>query len=94
MFAIVIAKCRSLAIRFDTCKKCIYVSVREYLSRMSNTISELDEMDHELTYEEEVLVVIYSVPNDTSHIKVILSLNKYIITFENIKGRLTLEEER
>jgi len=59
-----IARLRSIVIRFDDYKKDLYVYMREHLRRMSNMISELDEMDYELTDKQEVNVVIHSLPND------------------------------
>jgi len=51
-------------------------------------------MDYELTNEQQVHTVIRCLPNDWGYIKMILSRTKYILTFEDIRRRLELEDER
>jgi len=56
--------------------------------------SELVEMDYESSNEQQVHVVICSLPNDWGHIKMVLSRTKCIITVEDIRRWLELEKER
>ena len=49
-----LAKLRKLTIRFDTYKKRPKHNMRQHLKEMSNMISELKEVGHELTNEKQV----------------------------------------
>jgi len=57
-------------------------------------ISELTDICYELTDEQQVHVVIRSLPNDWGHINMVLSRTKYIITFEDNKWWLELDEKQ
>jgi len=64
MSAAASARLRFLTIRFENYKKIPFVSMREHLRHMSNMISELTDMSYELTDEQQVHAVVYSLPND------------------------------
>ena len=54
---------------------------------------ELAEMSYELNDEQQVHAVIRSLPNIWGHIKMVPSRTKYILTFQDIRWWLELEEE-
>jgi len=88
-----ITRLMSLTIMFKNYKKSPYVFMTEHLKHMPNMINEFAKMGYELTDEQQVHVVIHSLPNDWGHIKMILPRNNYILTFEDVRRRLRLEEE-
>ena len=53
-----VTKLRKLTIKFDTYKKCHNHNMRQHLREMSNIISELNEVGHTLTDEQQVQAVI------------------------------------
>ena len=88
-----LAKFRKLTIRFDTYKKRSKHNMRQHLKEMSNMMSELKEASHELTSEQQVQVVIQSLPHSWEHMKVHLTHNTEIKTFDNVVCHLELEED-
>ena len=60
---IFLAKLRKLTIRFDTYKKRPKHNMRQHLKEMSNMMSELKEVGHDLTNKQQVQVVIRSLPS-------------------------------
>ena len=59
---------------------------------MSNMISELKGADHELTDEQQVQDVIRSLPNAWEHIRINLTHNGNIRTFDDVARHVKLEE--
>jgi hypothetical protein len=61
---------------------------------MSNMISELKDVSHILTNEQQVQAVIRSLPHTWEHMKVNLTQNESIKTLNNAVRYLELEEDR
>ena len=80
-----VARLRSLTIKFDTSKKHPGVPMKKHLKQMSNMINELADEGHVLTDEQQVQAVIYSLPNSWDHMKMTLTHNEYIKTFEDVR---------
>ena len=57
-----ITKLRSLTIKFDTYKKLPKHNMKKNLRQMSNMISDLKDVGHTLTNEQQVQVLIRSLP--------------------------------
>ena len=57
-----IIKLRSLTLKFDTYKKYLEHNMKKSLRHMSNMINELQDACHVLTDEQQVQVVIHSLP--------------------------------
>ena len=78
-----ITKLRSLTIKFDTYKKHLEHTMKKYLRHMSNMIIELKDASHTLTDEQQVQVVIHSLPHSWEHMKMHLTHNENIKTLED-----------
>ncbi|XP_078171522.1 uncharacterized protein LOC144565598 [Carex rostrata] len=89
-----ITKLRQLTIKFDTYKKRHNHSVRQHLREMSNMISELKDAGHVLTDEQQLQAVIRSLPHTWEHMKVNLTNNESVTTFNDAARHLELEEDR
>ena len=61
---------------------------------MSNMVKELKSAGHTLTDEQQVQVVIRSLSNSWEHMKIHMTHNENINTFDDIARHLKLEEER
>lgn len=61
-----VAKLRALTIKFDTYKEHCDHNMKKHLRIMSNKVNELKDADHILTNEQQVQVVIRSLPNSGS----------------------------
>ena len=59
-----LTKLRSFNIKFDIYKKSPEHNMKKHLRNMSNMISELKDAGHTLTDEQQVQVVIRSLPNN------------------------------
>ena len=89
-----ITKLRSLTIKFDTYKKRPEFTMTKHLRQMSNMITELADAGHALTDEQQVQAVIRSLPNNWEHMKMHLTHNENIKTFDDAKRHLKLESDR
>ena len=68
--------------------------MKKHLRNMSNMISELKDAGHTLIDEQEVQVVICSLPNNWENMKMHLTQNEIIKTLEDAMRHLELEEDR
>ena len=89
-----LTKLRSLTIKFGTYKKCLELHMKKHLRNMSNMISELKDAGHTLIDEQEVQVVICSLPNNWENMKMHWTHNEIIKTLEDAMRHLELEEDR
>ena len=83
---------RHLTLRFDGYKKRQDHSMRQHLNAMSNMISELRAAGHQLTDEQQVQAVIRSLPRSWEHMRVNLTHNESIKTFNDVARHVELEE--
>ncbi|PWA47627.1 hypothetical protein CTI12_AA497560 [Artemisia annua] len=84
----------SLNLRFDGYTKRHDHSMRQHLIIMSNMIAELNTTGRELTDEEEVQAVIKSLTKKWNDMKLNLTHNGNIKTFDDVSRHLELEEDR
>ncbi|MBW0583023.1 hypothetical protein O181_122738 [Austropuccinia psidii MF-1] len=89
-----VTRLRQLTIRFDSYKKPHGQTMKQHLRKMSNMINELKDAGHVLTDEQQVQAVIRSLPQSWEHMKVHLTHNENIKTFEDAMRHLELEEDR
>ena len=68
--------------------------MRQHLREMGNLIRELKVVGHVLSDEQQVQAVIRSLPHSWEHMKVNLTHNESIITFDDVSRHLELEDER
>lgn len=87
-------KLRRLTIKFDTFKMHPGKDVRSHLRAMSNMIRELKTSGHSLTDEQQVQAVIRSLPTDWEYMKVNMTHNESVKTFDDIEQHLLLEDVR
>ena len=83
-----------LTIKFDTYKKCPNHTMTQHLREMSDMVRELKSAGHTLTDEQQVQAMITSLPNSWEHMKIHMTHNENINTFDDIARHLKLEEER
>jgi len=83
-----------LTIKFDGYKKRQNQTMRQHLTVMSNLISELKGAGHEMTDEQQVQVVIRSLPSNWEHMRVNLTHNDNIKTFDDVACHVELEEDQ
>ena len=88
-----LTKLRSLTIKFDTYKKRPEHNMKKHLRNMSSMISKLKDADHTLIDEQQVQVVICSLPNNWENMKMHLTNNESIKTLEDVMHHLELEED-
>ena len=62
--------------------------------QMSDVISELAKMGYDLNDEQDVHVMILSLPNEWNHIKMVLCQSESVVTFEDVGQHLEVEKER
>ena len=74
---------RQLTLKFDGYKKRQNHTMRQHLTIMSNMISELRVAGHDMTDEQQVQVVILSLPSNWEHMLVNLTHNDNIKTFDD-----------
>ena len=67
--------------------------MRQHLTVMSNMISELRAAGHDMTDEQQVQVVIRSLPSSWEHMRVNLTHNDNIKTFDDVARHVELEED-
>ena len=75
---------RQLTLKFDSYKNRQNHRMRQHLTVMSNMISELRVVGHEKTNEQQVQVVICSLPSNWEHMRVNLTYNDNIKTFDDV----------
>ena len=80
-----------LTLKFDAYKKQLNHIMRQQV--MSNMISELRSAGHQLTDEKQVQAVIRSLPNAWEHLKINLTHNDNIKTFDDVAQHVELEED-
>jgi len=85
---------RQLTLKFDGYKKHQNQTMRQHLTVMSNMISELKGVGHEMTDEQQVYAVIRSLPSNWEHMCVNLTHNDNIKTFDDVACHVELEEDR
>jgi len=68
--------------------------MRQHLTVMSNMISELKGIGHKMTVEQQVQAVICYLPSNWKHMRVNLTHNDNIKTFDDVAHRVELEEDR
>jgi hypothetical protein len=85
---------RQLTLKFDGYNKRQDHSMRQHLTTMSNMISQLRAAGHVLTDEQQVQVVIRSLPKSWEHMRVNLTHNDSIKKFEDVARHVELEEDR
>ena len=83
-----------LTLKFDGYKKRQNHTMRQHLTVMSNMISELRVVGHEVTDEQQVQAVIHFLPSSWEHMRVNLTHNDNIKTFDDIACHVELEEDR
>ncbi|KAK0584277.1 hypothetical protein LWI29_010428 [Acer saccharum] len=88
------AKLRRLTIKFDTYRKRQNHDTRQHLREMSNMIRELKSVGHTLTDEQQIQAVIRSLPNSWENMKINMTHNDNIKTFDDISLHVKLEDER
>ena len=67
--------------------------MRQHLTVMSNMIGELMAAGHDMTDEQEVPVLIRSLPSSWEHICVNLTHNDNIKTFDDVAHHVELEKD-
>ncbi|KAI9180994.1 hypothetical protein LWI28_010049 [Acer negundo] len=85
---------KRLAIKFDTYRKSHNHYMRQHLREMSNMIRELKYVGHTLTDEQQIQVVIRSLPNSWENMKINMTHNDNIKTFNDIPCHVELKDER
>ena len=85
---------RQLTLKFDAYKKQSNHIMRQHLTVMSNMISELRSAAHQLTDEQQVQAMIRSLPNAWEHLRINLTHNDNIKTFDDVARHVELEEDR
>ena len=88
-----ITRLRSLVLKFETHRKDPKVSMTKHLKGMSNMIQDLNAAGHILTDEQQVQVVIRSLPDSWLHMKQILTHNENIKIFKDISHHVELEAD-
>jgi hypothetical protein len=68
--------------------------MKQHLTVMSNMISELKGIVHEMTDEQQVQVVIHYLPSNWEHICVNFTHNNNIKTFNDVAHHVELQEDR
>ena len=84
---------RQLTLKFDGYKKCQNHIMRQHLTVMSNMISELRAVGQEMTGEQQVQVVLHSLPSSLEHMCVNLTHYDNIKTFDDVTRHVELEED-
>ncbi|ESQ44830.1 hypothetical protein EUTSA_v10003344mg, partial [Eutrema salsugineum] len=87
-------KLRRLNQRFDDYKKRPNQSMRQHLRIMSNMIRELKNAGQIMSNEQQVQAVLRSLPESWDHMKVQMTYNENVKTFEDISHHHELEDER
>ena len=83
---------RQLTLKFDAYKKQSNHTMRQHLAIMSNMISKLRGVGHELIDKQHAHVVIRSLPSSWEHLHINLTHNN-IKTFDDVARHVELEED-
>ena len=67
--------------------------MRQHLTIMSNMINELRAAGHDMTDKQQVQSVIPSLPSNWEHMRVNLTHNENIKTFDDVARHVELEED-
>lgn len=87
-------KLRRLNQKFNDYKKRPNHSMRQHLRVMSNMIRELKSAGQIISNEQQIQAVLRSLPESWDHMKVQMTHNVNVKTFEDISRHLELEDER
>ena len=87
-------KVRRLNQKFNDYKKRPNKSMRQHLRVMSNMIRELRTAGQIMSDEQQVQTVLRSLPESWDHMKIQMTHNDNVKTFEDISRHLELEDER
>ncbi|TXG72586.1 hypothetical protein EZV62_001165 [Acer yangbiense] len=87
-------KLMRLTIKFDIYKKRQNHDMRQHLGEMSNMIHELKFAGHSLTDEQQIQAMIRSLPNNWENVKINMTHNDNIKTFNDISHHVELEDDR
>ena len=87
-------KVRRLNQKFNDYKKRPNQSMRQHLRVMSNMIRELRTAGQIMSDEQQVQAVLRSLPESWDHMKIQMTHNDNVKTFEDISRHLELEDER
>ncbi|CAA7035581.1 unnamed protein product [Microthlaspi erraticum] len=87
-------KLRRLNQRFSDYKKRPNLSMRQHLRVMSNMIRELKNAGQIMSDEQQVQAVLRSLPESWDHMRMQMTHNVNVKTFEDISRHLELEDER
>ena len=85
---------RQLTLKFDGYKKRQNHTIRQHLTIMFIMISELRATGHKMTDEQQVQAVIHSLPSSWEHMRVNLTHNDNIKTFDDVALHVELEKDR
>ena len=85
---------RQLTLKFDAYKKQSKHTMRQHLTIMSNIISKLRGAGHELTNEQQVQAMIFSLLSSWEHLGINLTHNDNIKTFDDVARYVELEKDR
>ncbi|KAL0456747.1 UNVERIFIED_CONTAM: hypothetical protein Slati_1013900 [Sesamum latifolium] len=86
---------RALTLRFNQYVLDPKHSMIQYLDVMKDMIRELQNAGCELSDEQQVLAVLRSLPEQTwGHVKLVLTHNEQIKTFDSVASHLKLEADR
>ncbi|OMO96514.1 Zinc finger, CCHC-type [Corchorus olitorius] len=87
-------KLKQLVNNFDNYKKRLENNMRQHLQEMSNMMRELKIAGHVLNGQQQVQVVVRSLPRGWEYMNVMLTHNDSIKTFADVQHHLELEEKR
>ncbi|GAB2269975.1 hypothetical protein Dimus_038814 [Dionaea muscipula] len=85
---------RHPTLEFEGYKKRHDHTMREHLTAMINMIGKLAAAGHQLSDEQQVQAVIRSLPKSWEHMRVNLTHNDLIRTFDDVSCHLEMEEDR
>ncbi|KAI9194653.1 hypothetical protein LWI28_007982 [Acer negundo] len=85
-------KLRRLTIKFNTYRKRQNHDMRQHLREMPNMICELKSASHSLTDEQQIQAVIRSFPNNWENMKINMTHNDNIKTFDDILRHVELDD--
>ena len=83
-----------LTLKFDGYKKRQNHTMRQHFTVMSNMISELRAVGHEMIDEQQIQTVILSLPSSWEHMRVNLTHNDNIKTFDDVAHNIELKQDR
>ena len=89
-----ITRLRQLTLKFDGYKKRQNQTMRQHLTIMFNMVSELRADGHDMTDEQQVQAMIHSLPSSWERMRVNLTHNDNIKTFDDVAHHVELEEDR